>query len=241
MHQRRVVITGLGVLAPNGCGKETFWQACIQGRSGIRPITRFSTDDFSTRIAGNVPDFAPEAFGLTPDECTRLGRTGQFAVAAANLALEDAGFSSAHLRDSERERMGVYIGSAMTSIEEAEKAWLQFAGKGTSSSQARSKELMLAVALRSYMPSALVAAHHSLQGPCLTLSTACSAGGDAVGQAFWQIQEGRADRMLAGGADSALTPMGLGVFSVMHALSTHNDEPERASRPYEARRDGFVL
>ena len=138
MHQRRVVITGLGVLAPNGCGKETFWQACIQGRSGIRPIARFAENDFPTRIAGNVPDFAPERFGLTPDECMHLGRTGQFAVAAANLALEDAGFSSVHLRDSERERMGVYIGSAMASIEEAEEAWSQFNGKETYSSQNRS-------------------------------------------------------------------------------------------------------
>src|SRR5262249_53265342 len=148
MHQRRVVITGLGVLAPNGCGKEAFWQACIQGSSGIRPIARFANNDFPTRIAGNIPDFAPEEFGLTPDECRHLGRTGQFAVAAANLALEDAGFSSAHLHNSERERMGVFIGSAMASIEEAEEAWLHFTGKGTYSSQARSNELMLTIALR---------------------------------------------------------------------------------------------
>ena len=85
MHQRRVVITGLGVLAPNGCGKEPFWQACLEGRSGIRPITRFATDDLPTRIAGNIPDFSPTAFGLTPAECTLLGRGSQLAVAAANL------------------------------------------------------------------------------------------------------------------------------------------------------------
>src|SRR2546429_6291979 len=103
MHQRRVVITGLGVLAPNGCGKEPFWQACIQGHSGIRPITRFTANDFVTRIAGEIPDFSPAAFGLTPTECSLLGRSAQLAVAAANLALEDAGLSSTHLHDAERE------------------------------------------------------------------------------------------------------------------------------------------
>jgi 3-oxoacyl-(acyl-carrier-protein) synthase len=91
------------------------------------------------------------------------------------------------------------------------------------------------------MPAAVIAAHHGLRGPCLTFGTGCSAGADAIGQAFWQIQGGTAERMLAGGSDSALSPSGLNVFSVMHALSTHNHEPERASRPYEARRDGFVL
>src|SRR5215468_6561852 len=98
MHQRRVVITGLGVLAPNGCGKEAFWQACLEGRSGVRPITCFAADDLITRIAGNIPDFSPEAFGLTPAECALLGRSAQFAVATANLALEDAGLSSTDLR-----------------------------------------------------------------------------------------------------------------------------------------------
>src|SRR5215472_15088803 len=111
MHQRRVVITGLGVLAPNGCGKETFWEACLQGRSGIRPITRFAAHDFATRIAGEIPDFAPAEFGLTPTECTLLGRSTQFAVAAANMALSDAGLNGTQWPDAERERVGVYIGT----------------------------------------------------------------------------------------------------------------------------------
>src|SRR5215469_2367278 len=108
MHQRRVVITGLGVLAPNGSGKEAFWQACLEGRSGVRPITRFAADGLLTRIAGDIPDFSPEAFGLTPTECTLLGRSAHFAVAAANLALEDARLSSTDLDNVERESIGVY-------------------------------------------------------------------------------------------------------------------------------------
>src|SRR5262249_5365076 len=110
MHQRRVVITGLGVVAPNGSRKETFWQACLQGHSGVRPITCFDSSDLQTHFAGNIPDFSPEAFGITPTECTLLGRSAQFGVAAANLALEDAGLS---LRDAERESTGVYMGAAM--------------------------------------------------------------------------------------------------------------------------------
>lgn len=241
MQQRRVVITGLGVLAPNGCGKETFWQACLQGRSGIGPITRFDANNLQTRITGEVSDFSPEAFGLTPTECTFLGRSTQFAVAAANLALEDARISSTDWPDSVRERVGVYIGVAMSGIEEGEQIWEQLTEHGTHFPRTPPEGIMPTAVMLSYMPAEVVAAHHHLQGPCLTIATGCSAGGDAIGQAFWQIQEGRAERMLAGGTDSTLTPVGFGVFNVMHALSTHNEEPERASRPYESRRDGFVL
>ena len=241
MHQRRVVITGLGVLAPNGCGKETFWRACLEGRSGTRLITRFATDDLPTRIAGDIPDFSPAAFGLTPTECTLLGRSAQLAVAAANLAVEDAGLDGAHLPASEREGIGVYIGVAMPSIEEGEGLWVQLTESGLHPPRIPPEGIMPAAAMLSYMPSAVIAAHHRLQGPCMTIATGCSAGGDAIGQAFWEIQEGRAERMLAGGADAPLSLSGVSVFNVMHALSTRNDDPERASRPYDAERDGFVL
>jgi 3-oxoacyl-(acyl-carrier-protein) synthase len=241
MHQRRVVITGLGVLAPNGCGKEVFWQACLQGRSGVRPITRFAAGDFPTRIAGQIPDFSPAAFGLTPIECRFLDRGTQLAVAAANLALEDAGLNGAELEHVQRESIGVYMGTAMASVAEGERLWGQATGYGAHAPRIPPEGIEPSAFILSCMPSAVIAAHHGLRGPCLTIGTGCSAGADAIGQAFWQIQEGAAERMLAGGSDSALSPGGLSVFSAMHALSTHNHEPERASRPYEARRDGFVL
>jgi 3-oxoacyl-(acyl-carrier-protein) synthase len=241
MQLRRVVITGLGVLAPNGCGKDAFWQACLQGRSGVSSITRFDASVLPTRIAGEIADFVPAAFGLTPVECTLLDRGTQLAVAAANLALHDAGLSSTNLSARERERMGVYLGTAMGAVAEGERLWLQLTESGAHPPYALLHGNEHTRLLLSYVPSTAIAAHHLLRGPCLTIATGCSAGADAIGQAFWKIQEGYAERMLTGGSDSAISLLGLNVFCVMRALSTRNDEPKRASRPYDARRDGFVL
>ncbi|MBA2287008.1 MAG: beta-ketoacyl-[acyl-carrier-protein] synthase family protein [Ktedonobacteraceae bacterium] len=265
--QRRVVITGLGVLAPNGTGKEDFWQACIAGRSGIRRITRFDATPFPTQIAGEVADFDPVASGLTQDEYVRLDRGTQFAIAAANMALADglmcSGDPSAplarrqcgrhenedrhidgrhiHLDEAQRERMGVYIGAAVASVEEGEKLWVQVTDRGAHPPRALMDGFAPDRFTMGFVPAAAIAAHHQLYGPCMTVSTGCSAGADAIGQAYWCIQEGRADRMLAGGSDSAINGGGINVFCVMRALSTRNDEPERASRPYDAGRDGFVM
>jgi 3-oxoacyl-(acyl-carrier-protein) synthase len=170
-----------------------------------------------------------------------MGRSAQFAVAAANLALEDAGLSSTNLRTTDRESIGVYMGVAMTSIAESQHLWEQLTDSGAHAPRKPSEAINPLPALLSLMPAAVIATHHNLRGPCMTIATACSAGGDAVGQAFWEIQEGRAQRMLAGGTDAPLCLSGVSVFNVMHALSTRNDEPERASCPYSARRDGFVL
>jgi 3-oxoacyl-(acyl-carrier-protein) synthase len=236
---RRVVITGLGVIAPNGIGKEDFWQACISGRSGVRRITRFDASFLPTQIAGEIPAFDPEALGLTPEESNTLDRGTQFAVAAANLAFRDSGLPGA-LSESERNAMGVKMGTTMASVDEGERLWLQFTDRGAHPLRALKQDFQPATLLMSYTPSSAIAAHLQLYGPCTVISTGCSAGADAIGQAFWTIQEGRADRMLAGGSDSAINATGVNVFSVMRALSTRNDEPERASRPYDGQRDGFV-
>ena len=238
---RRVVITGLGVLAPNGKGREEFWNATIAGLSGVRRISRFDASRLTTQIAGEIPDFDPEAFGLTPEEYTHLGRGTQLALAAANLALHDAGLSN-RLSEEERDATGVYMGSAMTSVEEAEHLWVQFTDGGAHSPRLTTKsEFVSAIPLMTHAPAAAIAVHHRLHGPCTSFTTACSAGADAIGQAFWTIQEGYADRMLAGGCDAAITYVGINVFSVIGALSTRNDEPEKASRPYDKERDGFVM
>ena len=239
---RRVVITGLGIVAPSGIGKEAFWAACIAGRSGIRTITRFDASQLPTRIAGEVPDFDPEPLGLTPDEIRLLDRGTQFALAAANLAVMDSELLTAQPKD-QQERTGVFMGAAMSSVDEGEKMWLRFTGNGTHPPHLSMQEQdtsSLAV-LSSYAPANIIAAHHSLHGPCAVFSTGCSAGADAIGQAYWAIQEGRADTMLAGGSDSAINATGINVFSVMRALSTRNDAPEEASRPYDGQRDGFVM
>lgn len=246
MMQRRVVITGLGVLAANGTGKENFWQACLAGRSGIRRITRFDASILPTRIAGEIQDFDPYAFGLTAEEGVNLDRGTQLALAAANLALEDASLTRHTqlpnaLSESEREATGVYIGTAMASVDEGEHMWIALTGRGTQPLTDIPDAINTAMVVMAYVPSAAIAAHHQLYGPCSTISTGCSAGADAIGQAYWMIQEGRADRMLAGGTDSSINCASINVFSVMKALSTRNDEPERASRPYDGARDGFVM
>ena len=241
MPHRRIVITGLGVVAPNGCGKDAFWDACLQGKSGVGPISRFKADDLPTRIAGEIQTFSPTACGLSTVECGVLDRATQLAVAAANLAMEDGGLSSARLPQTEREAFGVFMGTAMPSVQAGECLWLQLTSHGAHPPRVPPHGIEPSAFLLSFLPAAVIAAHHNFRGPCLTIGTGCSAGGDAIGQAFWHMQEGRADRMLAGGSDSALSRCGLSVFSAMHALSTRNEDPERASRPYEAGRDGFVL
>jgi beta-ketoacyl-acyl-carrier-protein synthase II len=238
--QRRVVVTGLGVLAANGIGKEDFWQACISGRSGIRRITRFDASALSTQIAGEIQDFDPQTLGLTPEECTNLDRGAQLAVAASNLAWQDAGLNNG-LSEEERDCSGVYMGTAISSMENGEKLWVQLRSQGI---EPENNQLNYAIPAGLRMinaPATAVAAHHQLHGPSSVIATGCSAGADAIGQAFWLIQEGRADRMLAGGVDSAITYAVMDVFCVLGAMSTRNDDPQRASRPYDKGRDGFVM
>jgi len=251
--QRRVVITGLGVVAPNGIGKEDFWNACISGRSGVRHITRFDASPLPTRIAGEVADFDPAAFGITPEEVLSTDRNTQFALAAANLALGDAGLGAKDLKgaplraptlsDVARTAMGVYMGSAMASLSAAEQLWVQLTQRDAHPLRYSTNDVfpVPVTLLLTHAPAAAIAAHHGLHGPCMVISTGCSAGADAIGEAFWAIREGQADCMLAGGSDSAISYGGFGAFCVLGAMSTRNEKPEQASCPYDRRRDGFVM
>jgi beta-ketoacyl-acyl-carrier-protein synthase II len=238
--KRRVVITGLGVVAPNGIGKEAFWDACISGCSGIGRITRFDASQMPVQIAGEVTNFCPEALGLTRDECKSLDRAAQYALAAVNLAMHDAKLINA-LDEEEHDRIGVAIGTAMACVEGADVLWAAYTDSGTHSPRITRDDFIIPTPLMTHASAAAIANHHQLHGPCFALTTACSAGADAIGEAFQAIQDGYADRMLAGGSDSAITRVGIGVFSNIGALSTRNEEPERASRPYDRERDGFVL
>ncbi|HEX4204593.1 MAG TPA: beta-ketoacyl-[acyl-carrier-protein] synthase family protein [Ktedonobacteraceae bacterium] len=232
---RRVVITGLGVVAPNGIGKEAFWQACVDGRSGLRPISRFDASNLPSRIAGEVQDFEPQQFGLTPQEIQHVDRATQFALSAAHLALQDAAYSTP-LSESAREQTGVYMGLALACVEAGERMCQQF-NDYTKDDEQASAQLLLP-----HSAASSIAAHHQFYGPCSTIATGCSAGADAIGQAFWMIQEGRAQCMIAGGTDASISYGVQNAFCVMGALSTaYNDEPERASRPYDNKRDGFVM
>lgn len=236
--QRRVVITGLGVLACNGIGKENFWNACIAGRSGVKRITRFDASTLQTQIAGEITDFNPEALGLTEIECQLTDRNTQLSLAAANLAFEDAGLA---LSEEERDMTGVYMGCAIAPVEEAENLWLKMTNRGEHAASNAWKEFVPPTLLMTHAPAAAIATHHQLHGPCMVISTGCSAGADAIGQAYWAIEEGTVDRMVAGGSDAAITYLGLDVFCVLGAMSTRNDDPERASRPYDLKRDGFIM
>jgi 3-oxoacyl-(acyl-carrier-protein) synthase len=241
---RRVMITGLGVIAPNGNGHRAFWQACLAGQSGVRRITRFDAGCLPTRIAGEVATFAARDFGLHTQEIELCDRGTQFVLAAANLALLDGALLDASgtlLATVDRTRCGVAIGTAMGPVEEGERLWRLFTADGRQPPCFPCGGVHLATLLLSSMPATAIAAHHQLHGPSMVLATGCSAGADAIGQAFWMIQQGRAERMLAGGCDSAISLFSINIFSSMRALSTRNDEPERASRPYDARRDGFVM
>ena len=239
--QRRVVITGLGVVAPNGIGKEDFWHACISGRSGVRHVTRFDASPLPTRIAGEVADFDPAAFGITPEEVLSTDRNTQFALAAANLALGDAGLLP--VGDAARSATGVYMGSAMASITAGEQLWVQLTLRGACPPRygAHGMPPGPVTVLLTHAPAAAIAVHHRLHGPCMVIATGCSAGADALGEAFRAIQYGQADCMLAGGSDSAISYGAFAAFCVLGAMSTRNEEPEQASCPYDKRRDGFVM
>jgi beta-ketoacyl-acyl-carrier-protein synthase II len=238
--QRRVVITGLGVVAPNGVGKENFWDACISGRSGIRHVTHFDASPLPTRVAGEVADFDPAAFGITPTEVLFLDRNTQFALAAAGLALEDAALDDT-LSEAQRDLMGVYMGSAMASVTAGEQLWCRVTGRGAHPPLDTTDGTIPVTPLLTHAPAAAIAVHHHLHGPCMVISTGCSAGADAIGEAFWLIQDGQAECMLAGGADSAISYGGFAAFCVLGAMSTRNEEPQQASSPYDKRRDGFVM
>src|SRR5256886_17044726 len=239
--QRRVVITGLGVVAPNGIGKEEFWQACVAGKSGIRRITRFDPSILPSQVAGEVTDFDAEQLGLTEEEAQHLDRGTQFAVAAANLALRDAGLDEAGLSEEEREQCGVYIGSAMAYAEEGELLWVALTDGGTHTPEGDIPARISSSMLITHSSAQSIAAHHHLHGPCMVIATGCSAGADAIGVAFWAIQDGQVECMLAGGSESAITYGGFAAFCVLGAMSTRNEELEKASCPYDSRRDGFVM
>ncbi len=240
MH-RRVVVTGLGIIAPNGIGKETFCEACVSGRSGVGRITRFDSSPLPVQIAGEVASFDALGLGVTEKEMVYLDRPTQFAIAAANMALEDAGLLD-RLSEPERERTGVFMGSAMAGVDELEKLWVRLTESGSHfPREAKEQGAPIVTRLMTHTYAATIAIHHQLYGPSASLATACAAGGDAIGEAFLAIREGYADRMLAGGADSCISPAGINVFAILGALSTRNEEPERASRPYDGLRDGFVM
>ena len=228
---RRVAITGLGPVTPIGTGAQAFAQAQRAGKSGVGPITRFETAEVASKIAGEVKDDLSEY--VDAREARKLDRYVQLALAAAELAVRDSGLSAEELRG---ERTGTLLGSGIGGVKTFEEQSAVLFSRGPSRISPMFIPMMIA-----NMATGHVAMRYGATGPSSTVVTACATGTGAIGDAARYIQLGLADVMIAGGSEAAVTPIAVGGFSNMKALSTRNDEPEKASRPFSASRDGFVL
>jgi 3-oxoacyl-[acyl-carrier-protein] synthase II len=229
---RRVVVTGIGLVTPLGTGLEKTWKALCAGESGIARITRFDPSDYSTQIAGEVKDFDPAAF-IEKKEIKKMDLFIHFAVGAAQLATDDAGLK---VTPDNAERVGVYIGSGIGGLSSIEAYHTVLKEKGPD----RVSPFFIPMTIIN-LASGQVAIRLGARGPNSCAVTACATGNNCIGDAFRLIQRGDADVMVAGGAEAAVTPLGVAGFGAARALSRRNDEPARASRPFDRDRDGFVL
>ncbi|HZP42016.1 MAG TPA: beta-ketoacyl-ACP synthase II [Candidatus Binatia bacterium] len=231
--RRRVVVTGLGLVTPLGTGTEANWDALVAGRSGVRPITRFDAGTLPARIAGEVPDFDPERF-LDRREARKMDVFIQYAVAAAQMAMDDAQLAAPL---AQPERVGVIIGVGMGGLATLEDCFPALVERNF-----RRVSPFMIPRLIPNMAAGHVAMRFGARGPNYATTSACASGAHAVGDAFALIREGRQDVMLAGGAEAPVCLLGVGGFSAMRALATSfNEEPARASRPFDAKREGFVI
>jgi 3-oxoacyl-[acyl-carrier-protein] synthase II len=231
-EQRRVVVTGLGLVSPLGTGVEKNWQALIEGRSGIRKISRFATEGFASRIAGEVPDFKAEDY-IEAKEIKKMDLFIQYAIGAATLAMDDSGLK---IDNQTAEGVGVIIGVGLCGIETIETTKEALLNGGP-----RKISPFFIPKVISNLAPGHVAIRYGAKGVNWTPTSACASGTHAIGEAFHLIRRGLQDAVIAGGAEATITPLSVGGFAAMKALSTRNDEPERASRPFDKDRDGFVI
>ncbi len=230
--KRRVVITGMGLVTPLGCHIPLVWDRLVRGESGIRRISLFDPSQFRSQIAGEVIEFRPEDY-LPDKEVKRLDRFAQFALIAAIEAVRDSGLD---FSKEDPSRCGVIIGSGVGGLREIELQHLRMLEKGPEKISPYTVPKMMANAA-----SGQVSIHFGLTGPSAAVATACASAANAVADAARSIRHGETDVVIAGGSEAAVTPLGLAAFAAMRALSERNDDPPRASRPFDAARDGFVL
>lgn len=232
MNRKRVVITGIGVISPIGIGKDSFFKSLKEGQSGVDIITKFDTEGLSTKIAAEVKGFEPTDF-IDKKEAKRMDRYTQFAVAASKMAVLDA---SLDLNTIDEDRFGVCIGSGIGGLETLENQYKVMIEKGPG----RVSPFFIPM-----MISNIAAGHISMtfkaKGPNMTVVTACASGTNAIGEAFKVIQRNDADIMITGGTEASITPVAIAGFCSMKALSARNEEPKRASRPFDKDRDGFIM
>ncbi|UCC51782.1 MAG: beta-ketoacyl-ACP synthase II [Anaerolineaceae bacterium] len=232
MQQRRVMITGLGTFNPLGNDVRSTWQRVIHGESGIGPITLFDAGDQKTRFAGEVKEFDPVSY-FGRKETRRLSRSTQLALAAAEQALDDAEIA---LNDTDRDRIGVLVGSGMGSMEPIINNAHTLSSRGPQRVSPFFVPMMLADT-----PAATISIAFGLCGPNMSVATACATGNNVLGEAAVTIRRGAADVMIAGGTEACILPLAMAGFSIMGALSTRNEAPQQASRPFDKDRDGFVV
>jgi 3-oxoacyl-[acyl-carrier-protein] synthase II len=229
---RRVVITGMGLISPLGLDLPSSWQALLAGKSGVGPITRFDTSDYACKIAAEVRGFNPEDH-FSKKEIRKIDLFTQYGMVCSAEALKDSGLE---IHDGNAERVGVYIGSGIGGLPIMEEVHRNLLNRGP---KRVSPFFIPAMILN--LAAGNVSIQTGAKGPNMALATACATGTHAVGESYRLISEGYADAMISGGTESGVSPLAMAGFSSMKALSTRNDEPERASRPFAADRDGFVL
>ena len=232
MNKRRVVVTGIGVISPIGTGKEKFFKSLKEGICGVDYITRFDTEGFDTKIAAEVKDFDPSGY-FDRKECRRMDRFSQYAIAASKMAAEDSNINPESLDSS---RFGVCIGSGIGGMETMEAQYDILKEKGPG----RVSPFMIPMMI-SNIAAGNISIALNAKGPSITVVTACASATNAIGEAFKIIQRGDADIMVTGGTEASITPLSLAGFCSMKALSTRNDDPKTASRPFDKDRDGFVM
>ncbi|HZI16194.1 MAG TPA: beta-ketoacyl-ACP synthase II [Myxococcus sp.] len=232
MQQRRVAVTGLGLISPVGTGVEKSWSALVRGESGVGPITLFDASRLDCRIAGEVKDFQPEDH-IDRREARRMDRFAQFAVVAADMALADSGLK---ITPANAERVAAIIGSGIGGISSLEETYRRALEKGPD----RISPFFILQMIINLAPG-YVTMRHGIKGPSWSTNSACSTSAHAIGEAMRGIQRGDFDAAVAGGSEAPISLLGVGGFAAMKALSTRNDSPQAASRPFDADRDGFVL
>ncbi len=236
MSNRRVVITGTGLITALGTGTEKNWQALLAGKSGIAPITRFEVGKIDTKIAGEVKDFEPEQF-IEKKEVRRMDLFTQYAIAAADMAMKESGLPIGTDKPNGYvpERVGVIVGSGIGGIGSLEEQHKKALEKGFD----RISPFFIIQMIINMAPG-LITIRYGARGPNWSPVSACATSAHAIGEAYKSILLGETDAVIAGGSEAAITPLGIGGFSVMKALSTRNDDPAGASRPFDKDRDGFV-
>ncbi|HEY3276531.1 MAG TPA: beta-ketoacyl-ACP synthase II [Syntrophorhabdaceae bacterium] len=230
--KRRVVVTGVGLVTPLGTGNQNVWERILKGESGISPITRFDTSRFDTKIAGEIKDYKAEDF-ISPKEMKRMDLFIQYVLGATKIAVGDARLD---MSSEDATRVGVVAGTGLGGLPTLEKYHSILLERGPG----RISPFFIPMLIANEAPGH-IAIEHGIKGPNLCIVTACATGAHCIGDAFRIIQYGDADVMVAGGTEANLTPLTVGGFNAMKALSRRNDEPQKASRPFERDRDGFVV